>query len=150
MSDSDFAITATNRLQRKPERGNYTRDAAYAILDEGFVAHVGIAPDGQPVVIPMVYGRDGDRLLLHGSVASRLLRALDRGLRLCVTVTLVDGLVLALAQRNHSVNYRSVVILGQGRRVRGREAAGALSRVVEHVAPGRSAEARPPTEREVA
>ncbi len=150
MSAPDFPITAANELHRKPERGNYSRDAAYAILDEGFVAHVGIAVDGDPVVIPMIYGRDGDRLVLHGSVASRLLRALDRGFRVCVTVTLVDGLVLARAQRNHSVNYRSVVISGEGRRLRGADAATALSRVVEHVVPGRSVETRPATEREVA
>jgi nitroimidazol reductase NimA-like FMN-containing flavoprotein (pyridoxamine 5'-phosphate oxidase superfamily) len=113
-----------------------------AILDEGFVAHVGITVDDQPFVLPMVYGRDGDRLLLHGSVGSRLLRALDQGLRCCATVTLLDGLVLAHAHRNHSVNYRSVAILGVAHRVAEHETSTALAAIVDHVAPGRAREAR--------
>jgi nitroimidazol reductase NimA-like FMN-containing flavoprotein (pyridoxamine 5'-phosphate oxidase superfamily) len=145
-----FPVTPTNEVRRKPERGDYNRDAAYAILDEAFLAHVGIALDGEPVVIPMVFGRDGDRLLLHGSVASRLLRALDRGVPVCVTATLVDGLVLARSQRNHSVNYRSVVVFGTARRLRGRDAARALAVVVDHAIPGRSEEAIPADDREVA
>ena len=143
MADPSFVPTAATTLHRKPERGGYERVQAYAVLDEALIAHVGVVIDGQPFVIPMVFGRDGDRLLLHGSVASRLLRALDDGVSVCATVTLLDGLVLAHAQKNHSVNYRSVVILGTARRLRGERAAAALSQIVDHVVPGRSTEARP-------
>lgn len=137
-------------MRRVPERGSYDRAAAHAILDEGLVAHVGLATDEGPVVIPMLYGRDGDRLLLHGSAASRLLRGGAKGADMCVTVTLLDGLVLARSAFHHSVNYRSVVVFGRAevvddldrRRV-------ALDRLVEHVVPGRTADARPPDEREL-
>jgi len=138
-----FAPTDNTQVRRKPERASYERQEAYAVLDEALVAHVGFAVDGQPFVVPMVFGRDGDRLLLHGSVASRILRALADGVRVCVTVTLVDGLVLAHAQVNHSVNYRCVMVVGTARLVDGDAAAAALTRVVDHVIPGRSAEARP-------
>jgi nitroimidazol reductase NimA-like FMN-containing flavoprotein (pyridoxamine 5'-phosphate oxidase superfamily) len=149
MTTAAFTPTGPTTFKRKPERGTYDRDVAYAILDEGFVAHVGIAVDGQPFVIPMTYARDGDRLLLHGSVASRLLRALDDGVAACVTVTLVDGVVLAEAQRSHSLNYRCVVVLGTARRVRDAvDLAGALHAIVEHLAPGRCAESRAATEQE--
>jgi nitroimidazol reductase NimA-like FMN-containing flavoprotein (pyridoxamine 5'-phosphate oxidase superfamily) len=138
-----FERTDATTLKRKPERGSYDRELAYRILDEAFIAHVGIAVDGQPFVIPMVHARDGDRLLLHGSVASRLLRSLDRGTPVCVTVTIVDGLVLADAQRNHSVNFRSVVVLGTARRVREPAALQtALAQVVDHIIPGRAADSR--------
>jgi len=149
MAQADFEPTSATRLHRKPDRGSYERALAYAILDEALIAHVGVALDGQPFVIPMVFGRDGDRLVLHGSVASRLLRALDDGVPVCATVTLLDGLVLAHAQFSHSVNYRSVVVLGTARRVRDAEAAAALTRVVEHLVPGRSSEARPPNDAEL-
>jgi uncharacterized protein len=135
--------SAATTVRRRPDRAQYERSTVNAILDEGFVAHVGVTVDDQPFVLPMVYGRDGDRLLLHGSVASRLLRALDQGLRCCATVTLLDGLVLAHAQRNHSVNYRSVAVLGAARRVADDEAVTALAAIVDHVAPGRASEARP-------
>ena len=104
MTRPDFAPSPRTTLGRKPERGSYERAAANRILDEAFVAHVGFVGDGQPFVIPMVFGRDGDRLVLHGSVASRLLRALDAGVPVCVTVTLVDGIVLAHSQFHHSLN----------------------------------------------
>jgi uncharacterized protein len=150
MSSPAFTPTSQTTLGRKPERGTYERAAAERILDEAFVAHVGFVDDGQPIVIPMVFGRDGDRLLLHGSVASRLLRALDTGVSIAVTVTLVDGIVLAHSQFHHSVNYRSVVILGTARRVREPdEQRRALACVVDHVAPGRAEEARPPTDVEL-
>jgi hypothetical protein len=149
MTRADFVPTAATTLRRKPERGTYEREQVYAILDEAVIAHVGMAVDGQPFVLPMVFGRDGDRLFLHGSVASRLLRALDGGVSVCVTVTLLDGLVFAHAQVNQSVNYRSVVVLGTARRLRDAAAAAALTRVVEHVVPGRSSEARPPSAAEL-
>src|SRR3954454_18018365 len=135
--------TDATKVKRLPARASYERDEAYAILDEGLIAHVGIAVDGQPFVIPMAYGRDGDRLLLHGSVASRLLRSLDTGAWVCVTVTLLDGLVLARSQFHHSMNYRSVVVLGTATRIRDAAAAAAgLEPIFDHIFPGPTAEAR--------
>ena len=144
-----LAATPHTAIRRQPERGRYDRATVDAILDEAFVAHVGIAVDGQPYVLPMACGRDGDRLLLHGSVVSRLLRALEDGAPVCVTVTLVDGLVLAHAQRNHSLNYRSVVVLGTATRLRDDTAAAALARIVDHIVPGRAGEARAATDVEL-
>ncbi len=149
MAGPDFVPSPHTSFGRKPERGSYERAVANRILDEAFVAHVGFAVDGQPFVIPMVFGRDDDRLYLHGSVASRLLRALDAGVPVCVTVTLVDGIVLGRSQFRHSVNYRSVVVVGTARRLREPdEQRRALACVVDHVAPGRSGEARPPSDPE--
>jgi uncharacterized protein len=137
-------------VRRLPERGAYDRATADAILDEGLVAHVGVATDRGPVVIPMAYARDGDRLLLHGSPASRLLRGGAKGAELCVTVTLLDGVVLARSQFHHSVNYRSVVVFGRPAAIDDLdERREALHRIVEHIVPGRSADARPPTGREL-
>lgn len=150
MTGPAFTPTPQTTFNRRPDRGTYERAAAERILDEAFVAHVGFVDGGQPIVIPMVFGRDRDRLLLHGSVASRLLRALDVGVPVCVTVTLVDGIVLAHSQFHHSVNYRSVVIIGTARRLREPdEQRQALSCVVDHVAPGRAGEARPPNDTEL-
>ena len=150
MTGAAFIPTPHTTFNRRPDRGTYERAAAERILDEAFVAHVGFVDDGQPIVIPMVFGRDGDRLVLHGSVTSRLLRALDTGVPVCVTVTLVDGIVLAHSQFHHSVNYRSVVIVGTARRVRDAdEHRRALSCVVDHVTPGRAGEARPPNDAEL-
>ncbi len=132
-------------LRRHPERARYGREAVYAILDEGLVAHVGLVVDGQPFVIPMAYGRDGDELLLHGSVASRLQRRLATGAPACVTVTLLDGVVLARSQFNHSMNYRSVVVFGTATRLGDEPACRALARIVDHIVPGRTREARPPS-----
>jgi nitroimidazol reductase NimA-like FMN-containing flavoprotein (pyridoxamine 5'-phosphate oxidase superfamily) len=144
------ASSPRTRLGRKPERGSHGRAVIDAILDEGLVAHVGISVDGDPYVLPMVYGREGDRLFLHGSVASRLLRALDAGASVCVTVTIVDALVLARSQFHHSMNYRSVVVLGVARRIRDEATARrALRRIVDHAVPGRSLEARAPLEAEL-
>src|SRR5580692_3821394 len=113
------ATTATNRTRviRHPERGVYDTEQIYSILDEGYVCHVGFAVDGQPYVLPTAYGRSGDLLYIHGSAASRMLRSLAQGVAVCVTVTLVDGFVLARAAFRHSMNYRSVVILGAARPV---------------------------------
>jgi nitroimidazol reductase NimA-like FMN-containing flavoprotein (pyridoxamine 5'-phosphate oxidase superfamily) len=146
---TDLQSDATT-LRRKPERGDHRRDTVHAILDEALVAHVGFAVDGQPYVIPMTYGRDGDRLYLHGSVANRALRSLDAGVPACVTVTLLDGIVVSRSHFHHSMNYRSVVVIGVARRVRDPEQCRhALECIVEHVVPGRAVEARPPTEAEV-
>jgi len=145
-------LTTTDRttVKRAAERASDDRAAAYAVLDEGLVAHVGIQVDGQPFVIPMVYGRDGDRLILHGSVASRLMRGLAGGLPVCVTVTLVDGLVLARSAFHHSMNYRSVVIIGDARRIDDPDdVSAALDALVDHLVPGRVAELRESTPAEI-
>ncbi len=128
---------------RYSKRARYDRSEAYRILDDGFVAHVGFVFDGRPFVIPMVYGRDDDHLLLHGSVATRLMWALDRGAEACITVTHIDGLVLARSHFHHSINYRSVVVLGTATRLRDADAEAAFEVIVDHVAPGRAAETRP-------
>jgi uncharacterized protein len=142
--------TARTRVVREPHRGVYDRAAAYQILDEGFVCHVGFTVEGQPFVIPTGYGRDGDNLYIHGSAASRMLKNLDRGIPVCVTVTLVDGLVLARSIFNHSMNYRSVVLLGTAVAVADpAEKLEALRRLSEHILPGRWAEVRQPNEREL-
>src|SRR3984893_3518811 len=107
-----YTPTPRTRLVREADRAVYDREAAYRILDEGFLCHVGFVVDGQPFVIPTSYGRNGDDLYIHGSAASRMLRNLDQGLPVCLTVTLLDGLVLARSIFNHSMNYRSVLVLG--------------------------------------
>src|SRR5208282_5640185 len=114
---SEFTPTDRTQVKRLPKRGKYDHETVYSILDSGFVCHVGFIADGQPYVIPTNYGRAGDTLYLHGSAASRMLRTLSEGVPVCVTVTHVDGLVLARSAFHHSVNYRSVVILGTARLV---------------------------------
>jgi nitroimidazol reductase NimA-like FMN-containing flavoprotein (pyridoxamine 5'-phosphate oxidase superfamily) len=126
-------------VRRLPDRGDYRAETIRAILDEGLVAHVGFAVDGQPWVIPMTYARLGDALYLHGSVANHLLRALAGGVEVCVTVTLLDGLVLARSAFHHSMNYRSVVVFGVAQRVDAEaEKQRAFAALVEKMAPGRS------------
>lgn len=122
-----------------------------AILDEGTIAHVGfVAADGRPVVIPMVYARDGDRLLIHGSPATRLFRTLKRGPDVCITVTLLDGLVLARSAFHHSLNFRSVVVFGRATEISDlAERAAALDRFTDHLVPGRLSTLRPMTDLEV-
>jgi len=142
--------TARTRVVREPQRAVYDRAAAYAILDEGIVCHVGFVAEGQPFVIPTAYGRAGDNLYIHGSAASRMLRNLDEGIAVCVTVTLLDGLVLARSVFNHSMNYRSVVVLGTAVAVREpAEKLAALRALSEHILPGRWAESRQPNEQEL-
>ena len=144
------APSARTRLVREADRAVYDRAAAYKILDEGFVCHVGFVADGQPFVIPTGYGRVGDSLYIHGSAASRMLRRVDEGIPVCVTVTLLDGLVLARSIFNHSMNYRSVVVLGTARAVTdGKEKLEALRLLSEHILPGRWAESRQPNEKEL-
>jgi len=142
--------TPRTRLVREAERGVYDRETVYRILDEGFLCHVGFVADGQPFVIPTSYGRKGDRLYIHGSAASRMLRQMKEGVPVCVTVTLLDGLVLARSIFNHSMNYRSVVILGKATPVDDPlEKVEALRLLSEHIIPGRWADARQPNEREL-
>ena len=147
---SDFTPTERTQVKRLPKRGKYERETVFAILDEGFVCHVGFSVDGQPYVIPTNYGRLGDTLYLHGSAASRMLRTLSEGVAMSVTVTHVDGLVLARSAFHHSVNYRSVVILGTARLVtEPAEKMEALRVFTEHVMKGRWDDVRPPTEQEL-
>jgi hypothetical protein len=137
-------------VTREPERAVYDRTAAYQILDEGFICHVGFVADGQPFVIPTSYGRKGDDVYIHGSAASRMLRNLDQGIPVCVTVTLLDGLVLARSIFNHSMNYRSVVVLGKAVAVEDpQEKLEALQALAEHILPGRWADVRQPNEKEL-
>jgi uncharacterized protein len=142
--------TARTRVVREAHRGVYDRETAYRILDEGFLCHIGFVADGQPFVIPTSYGRSGDNLYVHGSAASRMLRQMKEGLAVCLTVTLLDGLVLARSVFNHSMNYRSVVVLGKATLVDDpEEKLEALRVLSEHIIPGRWSDARQPNEREL-
>jgi len=147
---SDFATTERTQVKRLPKRGKYDSETVYKILDEAFVCHVGFVVDGQPFVIPTNFGRVGDTVYLHGSAASRMLRTLSGGIPVCVTVTLVDGLVLARSAFHHSVNYRSVVILGTAKLVEDpTQKMEALRLFTEHVMKGRWDEIRWPNEQEL-
>jgi nitroimidazol reductase NimA-like FMN-containing flavoprotein (pyridoxamine 5'-phosphate oxidase superfamily) len=138
------------RVKREPQRGVYDRATIDAILDEALVCHLGFVVDGQPYVIPTLHARVGERLYVHGSAASRMLRHAASDVRICVTVTLLDGLVLARSVFNHSIDYRSVVVLGTPTLVEDiDEKREALRAFTEHVAPGRWDEARQPTEKEL-
>jgi nitroimidazol reductase NimA-like FMN-containing flavoprotein (pyridoxamine 5'-phosphate oxidase superfamily) len=143
-------LSARTTVKRHPERGAYDRDVIDAILDEALICHVGFAIDGQPFVIPTIHARDGDVLYIHGSPGSRMLRNLGNGIDACVTVTLLDGLVLARSVYNHSMNYRSAVVLGRAREVTGHdEKLHAMQCVVDHILPGRWDDARRPSEKEI-
>jgi nitroimidazol reductase NimA-like FMN-containing flavoprotein (pyridoxamine 5'-phosphate oxidase superfamily) len=145
-----YTPTPRTRLVREADRAVYDREAAYRILDEGFLCHVGFVADGQPFVIPTSYGRSGDSLYVHGSAASRMLRHIKEGFPVCVTVTLIEGLVLARSIFNHSMNYRSVVVLGKATLVDDpEEKLEALRLLSEHIIPGRWADSRQPNEREL-
>jgi nitroimidazol reductase NimA-like FMN-containing flavoprotein (pyridoxamine 5'-phosphate oxidase superfamily) len=145
-----YTPTPRTRLVREADRAVYDRQAAYRILDEGFLCHVGFVADGQPFVIPTSYGRKDDNLYIHGSAASRMLRQLKEGVPVCVTITLLDGLVLARSIFNHSMNYRSVVVLGKATLVDDpQEKLEALRLLSEHIIPGRWADSRKPNEREL-
>ncbi len=150
MSGPPGGPTARTTVHRLPDRARYDRATVEAILDEGLVCHVGFVDGGQPFVIPSAYARVGDRLVVHGSAASRMMRALSAGAPACATVTLLDGLVLARSGFHHSMNYRSVVVVGTATEVtHPGEKRRALDAIVEHVAPGRLASVRPPSENEL-
>jgi hypothetical protein len=138
------------RVKRQPKRGAYDRETIHAILDEGLVCHVGIVENGQPFVMPMTYARDGERILIHGSRASRVMKAIAAGAEVCVTVTHADGLVLARSAFHHSMNYRSVVILGKGRALEdpGEKREG-FRRYFEGLIPGRWDHVREPNDTEM-
>jgi nitroimidazol reductase NimA-like FMN-containing flavoprotein (pyridoxamine 5'-phosphate oxidase superfamily) len=142
--------TERTTVKRLAKRGNYDQQTIHAILDEALICHVGFAVEGSPVVIPTIHTRVGETLYFHGSAASRMLRSLRDGVEACVCVTLLDGLVMARSAFHHSMNYRSVVVFGTATEVTDREEkARALTAIVEHVAHGRSADARGPNEIEL-
>jgi nitroimidazol reductase NimA-like FMN-containing flavoprotein (pyridoxamine 5'-phosphate oxidase superfamily) len=145
-----FAATERTTLKRLPKRGEYDRTAVYQILDEAFICHVGFVVDGQPYVIPTGYARIADKLYIHGSAASRMLRSIAEGIEVCVTVTLVDGLVLARSAFHHSMNYRSVVALGKATIVEdAEEKFVALKAFTDHIIANRWDEVREPNEQEM-
>jgi nitroimidazol reductase NimA-like FMN-containing flavoprotein (pyridoxamine 5'-phosphate oxidase superfamily) len=145
-----YTPTPRTRLVREADRAVYDREAAYRILDDGFLCHVGFVTEGQPFVIPTSYGRKDDCLFIHGSAASRMLRQVKEGVPVCITVTLLDGLVLARSIFNHSMNYRSVVVLGKATLIDDpAEKIEALRLLSEHIIPGRWADSRQPNEREL-
>jgi uncharacterized protein len=142
--------TQRTTVKRHPERGAYDRASIDPILDEALICHLGFVVEGRPFVIPTIHAREGDTLYVHGSPGSRMLRAAKEGVDICVTVTLLDGLVLARSVYNHSMNYRSVIVLGRAREVTDREEKlRAMQRVVEHVIPGRWNDARWPNHAEI-
>ena len=153
MSETDqqhHSFTPRTTVRRLSDRGHYDRATIHAILDEALICHVGFVDDGQPIVIPTIHVRMGDELYFHGSNASRLLAMISSGQPICVTVTLLDALVLARSAFDHSMNYRSVVILGSGRLVTNRDQKRAvLTALSDHVIPGRWEEVRQPSEQEL-
>ena len=143
-------MTARSTLRRLPQRGSNEIEAVNAILDAGFLAHVGFVADGQPFVIPTLFGRAGDKLYLHGSAASRMMRSLEAGIQVCVTVTLVDGLVLARSAFHHSMNYRSAVVFGTAREIEDPDQKTEALRVIsEHLIAGRWEQVRAPLAHEL-
>ncbi len=150
MSDIVLEQTERARIHRLPERGAYDRPTIHAILDEALLCHAGFVVEGRPVVIPTIHTRIDDHLYFHGSPASGLLRTLRGGVDACVTVTILDGLVLARSAFHHSMNYRSVVVFGKAEEVSdGEEKLRVLAALVEHVCRGRSGDARAPNEKEL-
>jgi uncharacterized protein len=147
---SNFTPTERTKVRHKPERGSYDRDLIYSILDEAFVCHIAFIADAMPIVVPTNYVRVGDKLFLHGSTASRLMKTLASGAPFCLSVTLLDGIVCAPSATGHSVNYRSVVVMGKAVPIGGEAAKLAAMRdFVEYVIRGRWATVRPPTEQEL-
>jgi nitroimidazol reductase NimA-like FMN-containing flavoprotein (pyridoxamine 5'-phosphate oxidase superfamily) len=145
-----YEATQRTALKRAHERGSYDRGAVHAILDEAFVCHVAFLHDGAPAIVPTAHWREGDRLYIHGSAASRMIRALEDGAPACIEVTMVDGLVLARSGFHSSINYRSVIIYANGRKVTDEaEKLATLKAFMEKIAPGRWDELRPPTRQEM-
>lgn len=141
--------TPRTTIRRLPKRGHYDRETLHAVLDAGFVCHLGIVVDGQPYVIPTAFGRDGDVLYLHGSAVSRTLKHAAQGVPVCLTVTHLDGLVLARSGFHSSMNYRSAVVLGTAEPVAGEEKVHALAVISDHILRGRWAEIRGPSRKEL-
>ena len=147
---SEFTPTERTKVRRKPDRGTFDRETIYSILDQAFVCHVGFVVDGTPFVVPTNYVRVGDKLFLHGSTASRLMKTLGSGAPFCLSVTLLDGIVFSPTATGHSVNYRSVVVMGKAEPIEDAAAKLAAMRdFVEYVLRGRWATVRPPSEQEL-
>ena len=147
---NNFTPTERTKVRRKPDRGSYDRELIYSILDEAFVCHVAFISDGMPIAVPTNYVRVGDKLFLHGSTASRLMKTLGSGAPFCLSVTLLDGIVCSPTATGHSVNYRSVVVMGKAEQVEGEAAKrDAMRDFVEYVIRGRWATVRPPSEQEL-
>jgi uncharacterized protein len=147
---TEYTRTDRNRIKRLPTRGHYDRETIHHILDEALICHVGFLERKQPYVIPINFARMDDRIILHGAKASRLLKHIEAGHPICVEVTIVDGLVLARSVFHHSLNYRSVVVFGEGRLIEDeQEKLAALQAVTEHLIPGRWQEARLPNRKEL-
>jgi uncharacterized protein len=147
---SEFTGTDRTKVRRHPERGTYDRETIYKILDEAFVCHLGFIVDGVPYVVPTNYVRVGDKLFLHGSTASRLMRTIGSGAPFCLSVTLLDGIVLSPTATGHSVNYRSVVVMAKAEQiVDPQDKLAAMRDFVEYVIRGRWADVRPPTDQEL-
>jgi nitroimidazol reductase NimA-like FMN-containing flavoprotein (pyridoxamine 5'-phosphate oxidase superfamily) len=150
MSSNGYPASERITVRRRANRGVYDREAIAAILDEALICHVGFVDDGQPFVLPTIHARLGDRLILHGAAANRMLTAATGGIPLCVTATLLDGIVLARSAFHHSMNYRSVVVLGRAEELTQHEQKmDAMRALVEHVAKGRWDDARPPSDEEL-
>ena len=146
---SEIASSSTTKIKRLPEKARTDVKTLHAVLDAGIVAHVGVIDHGKPIVIPVGYARDHNTLLIHGSSASRLFKLLDSGAPACVTVTLLDGLVLARSLFESSINYRCVMVFGTATRLKGQAEVDALKVVTEHLVPGRWDDARQPTAKEL-
>lgn len=144
-----YEVNQRNKVKRVPKRGHYDQQTVYEILDAGFLCHVGFTVDRQPFVIPTLYGRNNDTLYLHGAASSRMLTELDKGIPVCITVTHVDGLVLARSIFHHSMNYRSAIMFGTATKVSDDKKEEALYVVSENIIKGRWSEARPPSEKEM-
>ena len=151
MSDSQkLPLTQRSKLRRIPKRGSQERELIYSILDEALIAHVGFTNDEQPFVIPMAYGRKDDRLYLHGAPVSRLLKTLERGVDVCITVTILDGLVIARSLFHHSMNYRSVILFGEAKLVENKsDKMSALKALTDQMILGRWYESRIPNQKEL-
>ncbi|HEV2472804.1 MAG TPA: pyridoxamine 5'-phosphate oxidase family protein [Chthonomonadales bacterium] len=147
----DYPVTGRNRIKRSPKRARYDRETVFAILDEGLICHVGLVEKGRAIVIPTLYARMGDRILLHGSNGSRLMKHISLGNEVCITVTLVDALVLARSVFHHSANYRSVVLYGTGSAIEDEaQRLHAMEALTQHIVPGRWEDARKPNAQELA
>ena len=150
MENEKYPIDSKNKVKRAPKRGVYDKETVYKILDDDFLCHVGFVVEGQPFVIPTTYGRIGNKIYIHGAVASRMLQNLDKGIPISITVTLVDGLVLARSAFHHSMNYRSVMVFGTAHLVENeKEKNDALFAISENIIPNRWGEVREPNEKEL-
>ncbi len=147
--NSEYSITSRNKVKRIPQRGSYDKETLYQILDAGFLCHAGFVVDGQPYVIPTIYGRENNHLYLHGAATSRMLVNLKEGIPVCITVTHLDGIVLARSAFHHSMNYRSAVVFGKAKEVSDDQKENALFVVSENIIKGRWDEVRSPNPKEL-